>query len=98
MTQVMHRRASGNADRSDSTPPTDTGLADWLHLAATPTFAVMPLLTAITGGEMTCMGMAGSSPLGSMGLMYLLMSAFHAAPWVRLASGRCGRERFQPNP
>jgi len=88
MTQVMHGRPSGDADRSDSTPPTNPGLADWLHLAATPTFTAMALLTAVTGGEMTCMGMAGSSPSDSMGFMYLLMSAFHAAPWVRLASRR----------
>jgi hypothetical protein len=32
--------------------------------------------------------MQGTSPLTGMVPMYLLMSAFHAAPWVRLVSGR----------
>jgi len=58
--------------------------ADALCLAATPTFAVMALLTGVVGGgaqDMMCGQMA--SPIGGMALMYLLMSAFHAAPWLR---------------
>jgi hypothetical protein len=38
--------------------------------------------------------MAGASPLGGMVPMYLLMSAFHLAPWLKLISrrriGTCG--------
>ena len=67
------------------------GAADWLHLAAAPAFALMALLTVMPTGDvhlMTCMGMTGASPLNSMSLMYLLMSAFHAAPWIRLATRR----------
>ena len=67
------------------------GAADSLHLAAAPAFALMAVLTAVQDGsahQMTCMGMAGASPLSSMSLMYLLMSAFHAAPWVKLAVRR----------
>jgi hypothetical protein len=63
--------------------------ADWLCLAAAPTFAIMALLTAVLGGgplEMLCMH-AGSS-FGGMVPMYLLMSAFHAAPWLKLTSSR----------
>ena len=55
-----------------------------LCLAATPTFALMALLTAVMSGggqDMLCGQMA--SPIGGMTLMYLLMSAFHAAPWLR---------------
>jgi hypothetical protein len=63
---------------------------DWLCLAATPTFAIMALLTALGGSEpdILCAAMQHASPLG-MTLMYLLMSAFHAAPWLRLT---CSRE------
>ena len=60
---------------------------DALALAASPTFATMALLTAILGGgplEMICATAHGS--LGGMVTMYLLMSAFHAAPWLKLIS------------
>ena len=64
--------------------------ADWLCLAATPTFAIMALLTALGGGEpdVLCAAMQHASPLSGMTLMYLLMSALHAAPWLKLICGR----------
>jgi len=55
----------------------------------------MALLTAALGGgamEMRCPVAPAGSPLDGMVPMYLLMSAFHAAPWLRLVSGRRGRE------
>jgi hypothetical protein len=61
-------------------------IADWLSLAAAPTFAIMALLTGVLGGgapDMLCSAMH-ASPLGGMVPMYLLMSAFHLAPWLRL--------------
>jgi hypothetical protein len=63
---------------------------DWLCLAATPTFAVMALLTACDGGQpdMLCAAMQHASPLGGMVPMYLLMSVFHVAPWLKLICGR----------
>jgi hypothetical protein len=63
------------------------GIADWLCLAAAPTFALMALLSCLQGSNapMLCMG---SSPLTGMAAMYLLMSAFHLAPWLRVISGR----------
>jgi hypothetical protein len=69
--------------------------ADWLCLAATPTFAIMALLTVLAGGSDTvCAAVHEASPLSGMAAMYLLMSAFHAAPWLRLISGRrSGAER-----
>lgn len=74
----------------DSPRPTGLsgfGLADWLGLAAAPTFATMALLTAAYGGhDMMCM--SGTSVLGGMVPMYLLMAGFHLAPWLRLVARR----------
>ncbi|MBN9216744.1 MAG: hypothetical protein J0I79_02205 [Mesorhizobium sp.] len=75
---------------SGGMPPETTaplGIADWLCLAAAPTFALMALLSCFenSGASMLCMG---SSPLTGMAAMYLLMSAFHLAPWLRVISGR----------
>ena len=71
------------------------GAADWLCLAAAPTFAIMALLTGVLGGgpaDMLCSAAQGASPLTGMVPMYLLMSAFHLPPWLRLISGRRGRD------
>ena len=65
------------------------GVAKWLRLAATPTFAIMALLTAVHGGSMPdilCSAARDGSLLTGMVPMYLLMSAFHLAPWLRLLS------------
>lgn len=66
------------------------GATDWLCLAAAPTFAVMALLTAVLGGaaDGLCSAAHGASPLSGMVLMYLLMSAFHSAPWLKLISDK----------
>ena len=79
------KQASGNSRGSAARV-----VADWLCLAATPTFAIMALLTALSGGEpeILCAAMQHASPLSGMILMYLLMSAFHAAPWLKLICGR----------
>ncbi|MBU1378634.1 MAG: hypothetical protein KKE02_02540 [Alphaproteobacteria bacterium] len=55
----------------------------WLGLAAAPTFVVMAIMTAFSPQTQLC-GPAASSPLSGMAAMYLLMSVFHAAPWLRL--------------
>jgi hypothetical protein len=67
------------------------GAADWLCLAAAPTFAMMALLTGVLGGArvaMLCSAAQHASPLSGMVPMYLLMSAFHSAPWLKLISSR----------
>ena len=72
------------------------GAADWLSLAAAPTFAFMALLTAVPGGgplDMLCAAMPGASPFSGMVPMYLLMSAFHLAPWLRLIAQRRTQRR-----
>jgi hypothetical protein len=76
------RRENGNAAAM--------GAANFLYLAAAPTFAIMALLTGVLGGgspDAPC-SIAGASPLGGMVPMYLLMSAFHTAPWLKLISRR----------
>ena len=63
--------------------------ADWLGLAAAPAFAMMALITVCLGGGMEPLcSAAGASPLGGMVPMYLLMSAVHSAPWLRLIASR----------
>jgi hypothetical protein len=46
----------------------------------------MALLTCILSADaaMLCMGGQGAWPLNGMVPMYLLMSAFHLAPWLKL--------------
>ena len=76
---------------------TALGTADWLCLAAAPTFAIMALVTGVLGGgapDTLCSAAHAASPLSGMVPMYLLMSAFHSAPWLKLASG--GRRRCPP--
>ena len=81
--------AGDESDRGDDALP--RAAADWLSLAAAPTFATMALMTAALGGgaEPLCSAEHGSLMSG-MVPMYLLMSAFHSAPWLRLVSSRRG--------
>ena len=61
------------------------GGADWLGLAAAPTFALMALLTGFWGRpDVLCAALQGAAPLSGMVPMYLLMSAFHLGPWLKL--------------
>lgn len=74
-------------------PAPAPGAADWLALAAAPSFATMALLTGALGGgaDMLCSAMDDASPLGGMVPMYVLMSAFHLGPWLNLLSRRGSR-------
>jgi len=67
-------------------------LAAGLALAATPTFAVMAVLTGLAGdGPMQAMcAPHGLAAVGGMAPMYALMSAFHLGPWLRFVAGRPG--------
>ena len=65
--------------------------AVWLSLGAAPTFAFMAALTAmlcIGIHEMSCSAASHTSALSGMVPMYVLMSAFHFAPWLKLISRR----------
>ncbi|WP_248746442.1 hypothetical protein [Pseudomonas sp. MWU12-2037] len=79
-----------NEDRSNGAPAGNAlSIADWMCLAAAPTFAGMALLTALSPGtQMACSSMQGTFALDGMVTMYLIMSALHLPPWLRLLSGR----------
>ncbi|VIO72368.1 hypothetical protein CI1B_40120 [Bradyrhizobium ivorense] len=59
-------------------------MAHYLSLTAAPTFALMAVIAAAAPADVLCIGMAEPFSLGGMVPMYVLMSAFHLAPWLRL--------------
>ena len=91
---MSHGRVDGcafDANRHEVSKAAPLGSAAWLGLAAAPVFAIMALWTAAHGGgpaDILCSAAHDTSPLGGMTFMYLLMSVFHSAPWVSLASRR----------
>ncbi len=94
-TRMMRR---GNWTGEDSLAAGVVRIADGLRLAAAPSYAAMALVTAAFGEspkDMLCMAMHHMSALsgmaGSMVWMYLLMSLFHSAPWLKLIAGRAAR-------
>ena len=90
MTEAYHANSTGGASCDEKGAAAALGIAQWLCLAATPTFAIMALMTGVLGGrptDMLCSAGHGS-PLTGMIAMYMLMSAFHSAPWLKLISGR----------
>jgi hypothetical protein len=78
---------------------TEMSASDWLSFAAAPTFAVMALLAALPAGapDILCSAVHHGSPLAGMVPMYLLMSAFHLSPWLRLAAGRRSQSHSRPS-
>ncbi len=70
--------------------PGPPGTADWLCLAAAPTFAFMALFSVMGGGShaMLCAASHTAWPMTDMTWMYVLMSAFHASPWLKLIGRR----------
>jgi hypothetical protein len=83
----MSLACSGGSDRGASRRNGAALMAaEGLALAASPTFATMALLTGMLGGDpaaMLCSAAPGSL-LSGMVTMYLLMSAFHIGPWLKL--------------
>jgi hypothetical protein len=91
MTEACPVSSTGGARCDDGVAGAALGAADWLCLAAAPTFAIMALLTAVLGeapAAVLCSAARDASPLSGMVPMYLLMSAFHSAPWLKLVSSR----------
>jgi hypothetical protein len=70
---------------SDDTGAVAATLTNALYLAATPTFAMMAVLSRVNGGNADgmCSATQGAWPLDGMVTMYVLMSAFHAGPWLK---------------
>jgi hypothetical protein len=86
MTNMASAESAGGTGRA-------LGVADVLALAAAPTFAAMALLNLVLGSvqaEVICSAAHGSV-LSGMVPMYVLMSAFHLAPWFRLVLRRRSR-------
>jgi hypothetical protein len=87
----MSRTATAGSD-GDNLPPdasTSLGVAEGLCFAATPSFALMAILTVAhhaTPADILCSSGHDASPLGGMLAMYVLMSAFHLGPWLKLIS------------
>jgi hypothetical protein len=85
------QRGAGAADAdADNGNAAAMGAAGFLTLAAAPTFAIMALLIGVLGGgppDPLC-PIANASPLSGMVPMYVLMSAFHSAPWLKLIANR----------
>ena len=86
---ATRREAAGG--RAGDVDATGRGAVHWLGLAAAPSFAVMALLTGVLGAgapDVLCSAAHDASPLSGMAPMYVLMSAFHSAPWLKLISSR----------
>jgi len=83
----MSRAGNMNGRRGHTAAPEPGG---WLSFAAAPTFAAMALLIGLSGGDMDmmCSTAHSASALGGMVPMYVLMSAFHSAPWLKLIARR----------
>jgi len=91
MSEAYPSGCAGGAIRSESGHSAAVRAADWLSLAAAPTFAIMALLTGIVGSsqpDILCSAAEHTSWLSGMIPMYLLMSAFHSPPWLKLISRR----------
>jgi hypothetical protein len=91
MSEAYSGGCDSGAIRYESSNAAALGVADRLCLAAAPTFAIMALLTGVLGGgppDTLCSAAQAASPLSGMVPMYLLMSAFHSAPWLKLVSSR----------
>jgi len=91
MTEANPANSTGGASCDDDGAAAALGIAKWLCLAAAPTFAIMALLTGVLGGgppDLLCSAAQDASPLSGMAPMYLLMSAFHSSPWLKLIFSR----------
>lgn len=82
--------ANGIARGDDDAVVAAPVAANWLRLAAAPTFAIMAALTVVLDNRLPnplCSTAEGLG-LGGMAPMYLLMVVFHSVPWLNLISWR----------
>lgn len=92
MGNILVNTGDGCAIRGDAARSLAASL---LSLAATPTFVVMALWSAVAGGpaDMMCSNGGSALSLNGMPAMYALMSVFHVAPWLTLPSKLDGCRR-----
>ncbi|MBN1238183.1 MAG: hypothetical protein JXB36_06760 [Gammaproteobacteria bacterium] len=82
-------KASTIAKKDDPRVSRTRDAAGWLGLAAAPTFALMAWLSATDPPHNgMCASAPGGLALDAMSWMYLLMSLFHASPWLKLRPAR----------
>jgi isocitrate/isopropylmalate dehydrogenase len=82
---ISHHTPNATAHRAAAV----RSAAKAISYAASPTFALMALVTQVHGSTPDMMGMPMASPTG-MTAMYLLMSVFHASPWLNLLARQVG--------
>jgi hypothetical protein len=89
MSEAYPANSAGGGSHGDGAPVARVA-AEWLGLAAAPTFAMMALMTAALAGgaEPLCSASEHGSLMSGMIPMYLMMSAFHSGQWLRLLAGR----------
>ena len=88
LSKATFHLSAPQADR----PPRVLRAGRALSLAAAPTFAMMALLIWRMGGGSAgtlCSAGHGGASLGGMITMYMLMSAFHTGPWLKLLARVC---------
>jgi hypothetical protein len=91
VSETANAGCGGDAVRPDAGDAPSLGIAEGLGFAATPSFALMAILAVAHHGspaDVLCAAAHDSSPLSGMLPMYMLMSAFHSAPWLKLISRR----------
>lgn len=89
--------AGGSTVVSKRHSPLTRRIAAWLVILAAPTFAAMAILTSSPSSNgMGVICGVEPFPLAGMAPMYLLMSVFHSAPWLKLISNRLRRETGRP--
>jgi len=90
---------AGLSADSKRSKPVARRVAAWLGILATPTFAALAVLTYVDkGSAMHTMCGVDAPPMAGMDAMYLLMSVFHSAPWLKLVAKRTNPRNRRSTP
>jgi hypothetical protein len=102
MSETSSSGCAGGANRTEGRQSAALRAADWLCLAAAPTFAIMAVLTGVLGSgqpNSICSAAEHTSTMSGMIVMYFLMSAFQSTeteprpPVLRTGKVRSDRSR-----
>ena len=88
MTEAMTTDPTGSAACENDRDGAASRAANLLCLVAAPAFAIMALLTGLSRTPDAVCSAADPSLLSGMAPMYVLMTIFHGAPWLKLVAGR----------